>query len=114
MELLFLWLLFGLAAALIGRGRGRSGCAWFFIGFLAGPFGLIAALLPARNQTNRRQYRACPWCAEAIRREAVKCRYCGNPVNPEAESQRTKRCSQCAQMNPEHSRRCLKCGHLFA
>ncbi len=28
--------------------------------------------------------RKCPWCAESIRVEAIKCRYCGSMIDPNA------------------------------
>ena len=32
------------------------------------------------------EYRKCPFCAEPIRREAIKCRYCGSTVEPDETS----------------------------
>lgn len=44
--MLISWLLVGLASAIIANSKGRSGCGWFLLGFLLGPFGLLVALLP--------------------------------------------------------------------
>ncbi|MCK4304246.1 MAG: hypothetical protein KAY24_08395 [Candidatus Eisenbacteria sp.] len=88
---LVLWLLFGIAAAAIASSKGRSGCAWFAMGVLLGPFGLLVALLPSSEQKNQAkaredgvagEFRKCPHCAESIRREATKCRYCQSEVEP--------------------------------
>ncbi|MDF1882972.1 SHOCT domain-containing protein [Sulfurimonas sp. SAG-AH-194-C21] len=39
----FLWLFFGIFAALLASNRNRSAIGWFFIGFVFGPFGLLFA-----------------------------------------------------------------------
>lgn len=93
MEYIFIWLLFGIVAAAIASGKGRSGCGWFLIGALLGPFSLVVALMPSAEQKDEQkavaegvsdEYRKCPMCAEAIRKEAVKCRYCGSEISPVA------------------------------
>ncbi|MCX5817807.1 MAG: zinc ribbon domain-containing protein [Proteobacteria bacterium] len=95
MEILFIWFLFGIVAAVIANSRGRGGCGWFIIGTLLGPFALIVAFLPSATQkamdkaAERGEYgkfKKCPFCAEIVKIEAVKCKHCGselprNPIN---------------------------------
>lgn len=86
-----LWLLFGIFSMAIANSKGRSGCGWFIIGCLFGPFGLLVAVLPSATQNAIEQanltgrsaeYRKCPFCAEPIKREAIKCKHCGSEVKP--------------------------------
>jgi hypothetical protein len=85
--LLIIWVLFGVAAAMIMSNKGRSGCGGFALGFLLGPFGLIIALVLQKDHKELESQaltsgdmRKCPQCAELIRREARKCRFCGSEV----------------------------------
>jgi hypothetical protein len=85
--LLIIWLLFGVAGGIVLANKGRSGCGGFALGFLLGPIGLIIALV---MQTDHREIdkralengdlRKCPSCAELIKVEARKCRFCGSEV----------------------------------
>jgi len=87
--LLVIWLLCGVAGGIILSNKGRSGCGGFALGFLLGPIGLVIALV---MQTDHKELehrslqgggmRKCPSCAELIRVEAKKCRFCGSDVPP--------------------------------
>ena len=47
-----IWLLFGILGAWIATTKGRSGCGWFLLCSLLGPFGLIlAAVVPKKSLT---------------------------------------------------------------
>lgn len=104
------WILFGIASAVVGTQKGRSGCGWFAIGMLLGPFGLLFSLLVSsekeeptkvivvgtpegsptladprldiRTQITKLE-RPCSECAEVIKAEAKVCRFCGNRFTAE-------------------------------
>jgi hypothetical protein len=78
MEWVALWIFCGIVSAAVASSRGRSGCGWLLLGFIFGPFGFAVALLPKKESLEGLV--KCPFCAEMIRAEAVKCKHCGSDI----------------------------------
>lgn len=83
MEIVLLAVLIGLIPAFIAYAKGRTFIGWWFFGAMLFIVALPIALLMGRNQDelDRRSMsggrgKRCPSCAEIVRPDAAKCRYC--------------------------------------
>jgi hypothetical protein len=115
------WLVFGIVSAFVARKKGRSGCGWFLLGVLLGPFGLLLAFaVSSRNAptvapAEARPPKKCPTCGEPMPPEAVRC------VNCEAKASRPRptspglsaefwTCPRCGASNSKKLYVCSNCG----
>lgn len=83
MTLFFAAALLGLIPAFIAQSKGRSFGAWWLYGFLLFIVAIIHALvIPSDNTSsvNSSNSPPCPFCAEPIMRQAIKCKHCGSDV----------------------------------
>ena len=91
-----LWVICGLFAGVIASGKGLSFGAYFFVGLLLGPLGILIAAVSSRSPEAEAQRIAaveqartahgtgwaCPFCAEEVNSMAVVCKHCGREIAP--------------------------------
>ncbi len=86
---LLVWLISCVGASSIASSKGRSGFLWFILGVLVGPLAFIVVFLPSMSMVSEDRaiqngesgdYKKCPFCAEAVRKEAIKCKHCGSEL----------------------------------
>jgi hypothetical protein len=78
MPYLILAVSFGLATAIIGRGKGSSFFIWLLIGGVLPGLGLIAVILyrPETEEPERR----CPHCGKVHKLYVQVCNHCGTDL----------------------------------
>lgn len=132
MTYIIVWIICGAICAMIAGAKGRSGAAFFLLGLLLGPIGVLLAFCTPANQVavehNRLSTgaeRKCPYCAELVKTEAIRCKHCSadlepipepavatpvKPSDPFDTSQFTNKCKKCGASYPYKDKKCPDCG----
>lgn len=74
--IIIIWLFFAFLVAYYGDKKGQGFIGLFFLSVLLSPLiGFIVALATGDKNTKK-----CKQCAELIKKDAVKCKFCGEEV----------------------------------
>ena len=90
MEIFLIWLILSGCVAAYASHKGHSAVGMFFVSLLLSPLlGFVIELVRQPNvaasetrQIRSGRMRKCPMCAELVRAEALKCRFCGEEIPP--------------------------------
>lgn len=84
MEIAIGWLFLAVVVGIIAANRGRSGFGWFLLSLAISPLigGVLVLALgsPKADPASDGEHKKCPACAEWVKREAVKCKHCGEQL----------------------------------
>lgn len=108
---ILIWIVCGIAAAVVASNRGASGCLWFGLGVLFGPFGLAFSFGAGSG-------RQCHACRKNVRQDALKCPYCQTDLRPKPATsgvvlrETFEKCPHCGAMIDRANARnnCTECG----
>ncbi len=131
MEVGIIWLIFTIPVGVLANAKNRSVISWVALSFFFSPLvGIILLCLPelpevvsvlaetpSEEELLEAESKKCPACAESVKLEAIKCRFCGEEFDPgEVESQVAEKRAEIKKLlelekEREGKKRCPQCGN---